>query len=306
MFPPASIYERRKRYRSGGYTVLSIFRVVRPHHYIKNFLVFLPAIFSPQPFWGIFLYKLLPGFFVFSLLSSFVYIFNDINDISEDRNHVYKRERPIASGKISKKTAVMVGVIFLSCGFLINAFISQTHFATSFLLALYFTLNIGYSSGLKRVPYIDVLILAVGFILRIAYGSLLTQTNVSLWLVLSIFFLSLYLGYGKRRNELLYQGVSARKVLTRYRGPVLGKLMLLFLVLTFVFYFLWCTVPGIPASEYLFVIYLTIPVVLFILVRFFGIMNGNARGDPVDILLKDKTIQIAALVYGGIMLLALR
>jgi len=280
----------------------SLFRIVRPHHFIKNLLIFLPILFIDEPIRPVLFRRLIPGFFAFCFLSSFIYIFNDIRDASLDKQHTIRSGRPIASGVISKKAAFFFGCLLLAVAVTINLFSAGGLWAPWALMALYLVINIAYSSGLKNLPVVEIVILAGGFLLRILYGAALSGGAVSVWLILSIVSLSIYLGFGKRRNELLYHGTAARRVLRRYCPRALNRFMGVSFVLSILFYLLWCFYPGVAFSLAPIGLYCSIPIVIAILFRYHSLINKKAEGDPVDILLKDGVILSASFLYSGLIL----
>jgi len=280
----------------------SLFRIVRPHHFIKNLLIFLPILFTDEPIWPVLYHRLIPGFFAFCFLSSFVYIFNDIRDASLDKHHTIRGSRPIASGVISKKAAFFFGCLLLAVAVTINMFSAGGLWAPWVLMALYLVINIAYSGGLKNLPVIEIVILAGGFLMRILYGVVLSGGTVSVWLLLSIVFLSTYLGFGKRRNELLYHGTAARQVLRHYRPKSLNLFMGVSLASSIVFYLLWCLYPGVAFLTPPIALYGSIPIVLAILFRYHYLIHQQTEGDPVDILLKDRIILSASFLYSGLIL----
>ena len=280
----------------------SLFRIVRPHHFIKNLLIFLPILFTDEPIWPVLYHRLIPGFFAFCFLSSFVYIFNDIRDASLDKHHTIRGSRPIASGVISKKAAFFFGCLLLAVAVTINMFSAGGLWAPWVLMALYLVINIAYSGGLKNLPVIEIVILAGGFLMRILYGVVLSGGTVSVWLLLSIVFLSTYLGFGKRRNELLYHGTAARQVLRHYRPKSLNLFMGVSLAFSIVFYLLWCLYPGVAFLTPPIALYGSIPIVLAILFRYHYLIHQQTEGDPVDILLKDRIILSASFLYSGLIL----
>jgi len=280
----------------------SLFRIVRPHHFIKNLLIFLPILFTDEPIWPVLYHRLIPGFFAFCFLSSFVYIFNDIRDASLDKHHTIRGSRPIASGVISKKAAFFFGCLLLAVAVTINMFSAGGLWAPWVLMALYLVINIAYSGGLKNLPVIEIVILAGGFLMRILFGVVLSGGTVSVWLLLSIVFLSTYLGFGKRRNELLYHGTAARQVLRHYRPKSLNLFMGVSLAFSIVFYLLWCLYPGVAFLTPPIALYGSIPIVLAILFRYHYLIHQQTEGDPVDILLKDRIILSASFLYSGLIL----
>jgi len=280
----------------------SLFRIVRPHHFIKNLLIFLPILFIDEQIWPVLYHRLIPGFFSFCFLSSFVYIFNDIRDASLDKQHTIRSSRPIASGVISKKAAFFFGCLLLAVAVTINLLSAGGLWSAWVLMALYLAMNIGYSSGLKNLPVIEIVILAGGFLLRILYGAVLSGGAVSVWLLLSIAFLSTYLGFGKRRNELLYHGTKSRKVLQYYKPKELNLFMGISFILSIAFYLLWCLYPGVAFLTPPIALYGSIPIVLAILFRYHYLIHQQTEGDPVDILLKDRIILSVSFLYSGLIL----
>lgn len=176
------------------------------------------------------------GFIAFCAVSSSVYILNDLKDIDNDRKHLTKKMRPLASGKVQVKTAIILMILCWVSAFIISFLIGKID-ATIFLF-LYFILNVGYSMGLKNKPIIDIVILAAGFVIRIFYGGVVTDVNISQWLYLVVVTGSLYMGLGKRRNELK-TSTDTREVLKYYTVDFLDKNMYVCVALADVFYALW-------------------------------------------------------------------
>ena len=178
-------------------------RLIRPKHYIKNILLFLPIIFGGSLLQKDRLLHVIGGFVVFSFVSSVVYIINDICDAEKDRHHPTKCTRPIASGKIQKKSAAVLACFLLVASVAINRFVCEKNLYGWLLIALYLVLNLGYSFGLKNVVLLDILILVSGYLIRILYGSVITEIPVSSWLYLTVMAFSFYMGLGKRRGEIV-------------------------------------------------------------------------------------------------------
>ena len=259
-------------------------QLLRVKHYIKNLLVFAPAFFGGVVFDINRLSMTVMGFVSFCLVSSAVYILNDIRDVEKDRKHPTKKFRPIASGKVKMPMAIgiMLSCLFLVC--VLSAVIGKVE--ATILLGVYFGLNVAYSMGLKNIPIIDIVILASGFVIRVFYGGLVTNIEISRWLYLVVTVGSLYMGLGKRRNELKRQGVSenTREVLKYYNVSFLDKNMYVCVALTNVFYALWTF--EMPDSR----MSLTIPVFIIILMCYSLDTEGDSDGDPVEVILKDKVL----------------
>lgn len=268
---------------------------MRPKHWIKNILVFVPMFFSHETPPSQLLYFCILAFLSFSFISSAIYVINDINDIEADKQHPTKRTRPLASGRISKFQATLILLICLVLSILITMYISYTikSIAPALVILAYLILNIGYSLYLKQMPIIDVGILASGFFLRVLMGSFVTSTPLSEWMYLVVIFGSLFLGLGKRRNEaknIDQNHTTTRKSLSKYNYNFLDKNMYLCLSATIVFYCLWCTNVD---MTYL----LSLPIFIYIMMRYSLIVEGESDGDPVEVLSHDMGLKVSAVIY---------
>lgn len=277
-------------------------KLMRPKHYIKNLLIFLPLIFNGTLFAGG-LSKAFLGFICFCLVASSIYIINDIKDKEKDKIHKSKRNRPIASGKIPVKNAIIfLGIIILSI-ILIIIFSQMKPIAILFLI-IYFIINLAYSFGLKNLPIIDISIIASGFILRILYGASLLDIEVSNWLLLTIMAISLYLALGKRKKEIEFNGLKSRKVLQYYTANFLSNSSNMFLTMAIIFYSLWACDSNIVEANNNLMIW-TIPLVIILSLRYNLVIESNSDGDPTEIILGDKVILILgfilALMFIGIL-----
>ena len=267
-------------------------KLIRVKHYLKNFLVFLPAIFSGMLFDNNILIKAIIMFLAFSFTASIIYVINDINDLENDRKHPIKKNRPLASGKISKNKAVVT--IFL----LIFLIIGLLYFAgflfdfSSLILIIYFIINLGYSFGLKNIPLVDITILALGFVLRVTYGGVGLEIDISNWLFLTILSVSFYMALGKRRNELIKNGSDSRKVLKSYNKDFLDKNMYMFLALTIVFYSLWA-VSAFNNEVFKY----SIVLVIEILLKYSMDVEGDNFGDPIEVITHDKGLLVLGIIY---------
>ena len=269
---------------------------MRVHHYIKNLLIFFPLacsgeIFNPR--------KLLASFFAFlsfCFISSAVYFINDIKDIEKDKNHPTKSKRPIASGAIGIKPAIIFTVILISLSAIFNCLCFNVY--SSLFLLLYFAINLGYSFGLKNLPLVDVAILVAGFLIRALYGSIVTNIQISNWLYLVIISVAFYLGLGKRRNELTKQGEKdTRNVIKKYSFAFLDRNMYMCMALIFVFYALWTvderTIDVYHSNGLIW----TVPVVMLIFMKYSLTVEGNSDGDPVEVLVHDKLLLGLCVIY---------
>ena len=284
--------------------MINYLKLIRVKHWLKNVLVFLPAFFSinilnPQYLGACFL-----AFIVFCFASSIVYVLNDMSDIEKDKLHPIKKNRPLASGAISITKAWYV-IIFLSLimAIIMFFFYKNTHNIFTILIPLiYIVVNILYSKGLKNIPIIDVVILVSGFVFRVMYGGLIIDVVVSKYLYLMIIFGAFYLGFGKRRNEIIKNGNKSRKVLQLYNKDFLDKNMYVAFALAIVSYTLWSvdkTTIAHVGNDYLF---WTIPLVMVILQLYSLDIEGNSHGDPIEVILGDKVLLLTGILYAVIMI----
>lgn len=285
-------------------------KLMRIHHYIKNLLIFAALVFSGQFFQrGKFLSGLL-GFCSFCMISSVVYIINDIRDREKDRLHPIKCQRPIASRAISVKNAILFSVILFLGGVACN--IGIYHISSSLLILLYLVLNLAYSFGCKNLPIVDISILVAGFLIRVMYGAVIIGLNVSNWLYLTVMAAAFYFALGKRRNELkkLDDG-KTRKVLKAYPVTFLDKNMYMCLALMNVFYALWSMDKSTMLTNGNKYLVFTVPIVLVITLKYsMDIENvyeacQSSDGDPVEVLLHDKMLLGLCVVYIVVMFAAL-
>lgn len=266
----------------------NILKLMRIKHYLKNGLIFLPLIFNSQLFEKKPLLMTFYGFISFCLISSAVYVINDIKDVEKDRMHKIKKNRPIASGAISIKEAILLFIVLTIFSLSINIFIIKK-FSSILLISLYLILNIMYSLGLKNIPIIDVVILVSGFVIRVIYGASIMSIEISKWLYLTVMSGSFFMGFGKRRNEIIKQGNDSRAVLKYYTKDYLDKFMYACLVLTLMFYSLWSVDTSTTAKFGENMIY-TIPLVMIIFMKYCLDIEGNSYGDPVDVITSDKIL----------------
>lgn len=274
-------------------------KLMRIHHYIKNFLVFAALACSGQLFHWDKLLSGITGFIAFCMVSSVVYIINDIRDVEKDRKHPTKCKRPIAAGTVSVKQAWGLAALLLLIAAICNFL--TFHWASTLLLALYLVLNLAYSFGLKNIPIVDITILVAGFLIRVLYGACVTEITVSNWLYLTVITLAFYFALGKRRNELKQLGGGeTRKVLKAYPVSFLDKSMSMCLTLANVFYALWSMDENTVSSYNEYLVF-TVPIVLLITMKYSLDVEGDSDGDPVEVLLHDKVLLTLCVVYLAVM-----
>ncbi len=275
----------------------AIIKELRINQWIKNLFVLIPLVFDRQLLRPDSFLKSMLGFFLFCFVSSSVYIINDIMDIEADKKHPKKRFRPIASGKIQISFAWVLAIIFVVISLGIAFFLSRNF---ALILAIYFLINLGYSLRLKHYPLIDVMILAAGFVLRVAGGvSLLVVERFSPWLYVVTTLFALFLGLGKRRGELVTvqnNDHSQRKVLDGYTIPLLDQLITIVSATTIVAYSLYTfSAPNLPENHAMM---LTIPFALYGIFRYIYLIQvKNEGGAPDELVLVDRPLQITFLLF---------
>jgi len=236
------------------------------------------------------------AFVSFSFVASGIYILNDLLDLKEDKNHPKKSKRPIASGKISVKTAKLTLILCLIAG-LLSGYLQNINLF--YILSSYAILNFLYSFKLKHIPIVDIFIIALGFVLRLFAGSVVTDIALSKWIVLMTFLLALFLALGKRRDDLVIlttKGEKMRKSIDGYSIEMVNLslgVMAAVILVSYIMYTMSVEVMHKLHSENL---YLTTVFVLFGLMRYFQIIFVESNsGSPTEVMLKDRAIQLSVL-----------
>ncbi len=278
---------------------------MRPRQYAKNAFIFAPLFFDRQLFVPRSLLLTIMGFIILCVLSSAVYVLNDLVDVESDRNHPQKKYRPIASGKISIRSAK----IFCVCLFAISLpgafFLNKTFFLLCILTAL---INIAYSFRLKHIPLIDIITIGILFLIRVYSGAVLIQVNIfSPWLYIVTFMLALYLGFGKRRAELAsLQGTenNTRPVLDGYTVPFLDQLISIISAVIIMSYALYTfSGPSSPSNNRML---LTIPFVVYGIFRYLYLIQVKHQGGaPEEVLFSDRWLQGTIFLYAISIIFAL-
>ena len=276
-------------------------KLIRIKHWLKNVLIFLPLFFSGNLLQLNKIVLAMIGFFSFSLVASCVYMVNDINDVESDRKHPVKKKRPIASGEVKIKTAIAIIILFLIMATALSVFLFTKNKTVLILIlpALYFGLNILYSMSWKNLPIIDVAILVSGFLIRVIYGAFIIDVELSNWLLLMVMFGSFYIVFGKRRNEMLKNGDTSRKVLKMYNKEFLDKNMYVFLSLALISYSLWCGDAATIARVGNNYLIWSVPIIVMIFLKYSLDVEGNSFGDPIDVVSSDISLMALILVYIG-------
>lgn len=277
----------------------ALIKTMRPRQWTKNGFIFFALIFDKQLFVPESFWRTVMGFALFCLISSAVYLFNDVADVEADRNHPEKKYRPIASGRLPIRVAMIAAVVLTLVSLSLGYLLAPTF---ALILATYLSLNLLYSQWLKHVAILDVLIISSGFVLRVAAGVLLIYPveRFSPWLYMITILFSLYIALGKRRSEmnLLAAGASShRKVFDGYTIPLLDQYITIVSGMTIVAYSLYTfSAPNLPENHSMM---LTIPFVVYGIFRYLQLIQvGHAAGSPDEVALKDRPLQITVLLWG--------
>lgn len=275
---------------------MAVIKLLRVQQWIKNGFVFLPIFFSGQFLNTHLLLGAFLAFIAFSLTSSIVYILNDYKDIEKDKLHPVKKNRPLANGSISKKNALLLLIPLIVAIALLIAF--NFTLVSLIPLALYFILNVLYTFYLKVIAILDVAIIAVGFVLRVIFGGLVTSIYVSKWALLLTFTLALVLALGKRRGELVSINSEARPSLKGYNLPFIDTALTITVAITLVCYIMYTISPDVVhgfGSEY---VYATTLFVLLGLLRYLQqTMVHQKTESPTKFVYTDIFVQLMIICW---------
>ncbi|WP_277111778.1 decaprenyl-phosphate phosphoribosyltransferase [Chryseobacterium taklimakanense] len=278
-------------------------KLIRIEQWVKNLFVFLPLFFSGNIFETDLFLKSLYAFTVFSLTASSIYILNDYTDIEADKKHPEKKHRPLASGAIAKRNALLI------VGFLILAVTGLLFFGAFFLkiniwkfgviIIFYFLMNLAYTSRLKHVAIIDVTIVSMGFVLRVLAGGYATGIPISQWAILLTFVLALVLALGKRRGELINAQISGktRRALDGYNVQFADIALSISVTLAIVSYLMFTVTPEVQERFGIRIFYTVIFVVFAFLRYLQQTLVYNRTESPTKIVYRDRYIQITIVLW---------
>lgn len=274
----------------------NILKLIRPHQYVKNFFIFAPLFFAAKLAESHLLLSAAIAFVAFSLAASAVYIFNDYSDIEDDRRHPKKKDRPLASGAVSKSQAIIIMSVLFLCGLALMFSISKE---VMLIVLAYVVMNVAYTLHLKHIAILDVTIIAIGFVLRLFIGSVAVDVSLTSWIVVMTFLLALFLALAKRRDDVLIyldSGKRMRKVIDGYNLQLVDAAMAIMASVVIVAYITYTTSSEVVMrvnSEYL---YLTSLFVITGIMRYLQIAFViQDSGSPTKIVLKDRFIQLTML-----------
>lgn len=271
----------------------SLWIEMRPWQWVKNLFVLAPLLFSQNLFVPWATGRAFVTFFLFCLVSSSVYLLNDIYDCEQDRLHPQKRHRPLASGQLSKKAAMGAMVTLLLVPLACGAMLSKP---LVLILCGYWLINLLYSVWLKHQVILDVFALASGFLLRVVGGAVPLQVEMSHWLLLCTTFLALFLGFSKRRHELVLLGEEAgahRQVLGEYNPHFLDMMTGIIAASTVMSYALYTVSEETVRRFHTRGLLLTLPFVFYGIFRYlYLVYQRSQRGDPTQVLLNDRPMMV--------------
>lgn len=273
--------------------------LIRPKHWIKNIVVLAPLVFAKEMLDPIQAWTALRAFCAFCLTASAVYVLNDIADAEADRCHPEKKNRPIASGAVTVSRALVILALLLGLDVLLCTTLNAKF---TVLLSLYLVLNLAYSWKLKEVMLLDVGVIAAGFMLRVLAGAYAIGVQVSSWIVLCSMFISLFLGFAKRRGELVHfaltGGTAPRPVLRRYSLAFLDQMLTIAAAATIIAYALYTVAPRtieIFGTDRL--IYTTVFVIYGVFRYLFLIHSGEKAESPTNALTTDMPILVNGVLW---------
>ncbi|KMQ70569.1 decaprenyl-phosphate phosphoribosyltransferase [Chryseobacterium koreense] len=279
------------------------FKLLRVEQWVKNLFVFAPLFFSGNVTNSKLLLESIFAFVVFSLTASCIYIINDYSDIESDRKHPEKRNRPLASGAISKNTARTILVLLIAFVtaliFFGQSYFHQNYWKFSTIILLYFVMNVLYTFKLKHVAIVDICIIATGFVLRVLAGGYATGIFISQWAILLTFVLALVLAIGKRRGELINAQISGRtrKALDGYNVQFADIALSISCALAIVCYLMFTLSPEVQKRFHPRVFYTVIFVVFAFLRYLQQTLVYNKTESPTKIVYKDHYIQATLVLW---------
>lgn len=285
--------------RPAGFTAQAagLVRSMRPKQWLKNGFLFVPLIFDGKLTVLSRLATATAGFILFCMTSSVVYLINDLADLESDRAHPTKRHRPLAAGTLSPTTAIVAALLMAAIA-LPLAYLLSPWFAL--MLGAYLALQFAYSLWLKQVVLIDVMVVAAGFLLRVGAGAELVEAErFSPWLYLFTTMLALFLGFSKRRQELLLIGEgdnNQRAALDHYNIRLLDEVILIVTATSLLTYALYTfSAENLPTNHTMM---LTIPFVMYGIFRYLYLIHVRGEGDaPDELILKDRPLQASVVLW---------
>lgn len=282
------------RHKKYGHGMFELLRLLRPRQWVKNAFVAAPLFFTPDRLGLDSIVLVLMGFVAFSMVSSSVYILNDYLDRESDRQHPVKCKRPLAAGTVPSWLALLTMVALASGGFWLADKLIAAFFD---LLLLYLTINLLYSNTLKQVAIVDILCIAIGFVIRVEAGAALIDVTPSVWIINSAGLLALFLALAKRRDDLVRElDSSHRASLKGYNLPYLDVCVSMVLGALLISYMMYTTDIDVANRLQTDQLYLTVPFVIAGIMRYLQITLVEQRsGSPTEVVTSDP-LMIASIL----------
>ena len=275
-----------------------VFQLLRPMQWSKNTVLFAALIFAKHLFVLSDLITVTLGFLAFCGLASGAYVMNDLRDCERDREHPLKSLRPLPSGRLRRGTAMALSATLVLAGMLAAIALRP---AFGMLAGVYFVLQVAYTFWLKEVVILDVMSIAAGFVIRAVAGGVLIMVPVSPWLIICTFLLALFLGFSKRRHELILleaRATNHRASLKEYSPYFLDQMIAVVTASTVVAYAIYTASPEVRDKLGTDKLYLTIPFVLFGIFRYLYLVHQREEGgNPTQLLLRDQPLLIDVLLW---------
>jgi len=278
--------------------VSDIVRLLRPSQWSKNAVLFAALIFSKHLFDIRYVELVGASFFVFCAMASGAYVMNDLRDCERDRQHPLKSLRPLPSGRVSRGTATVLALVLMGAG-IAGAVTLGRGFAT--MAGLYLALQVAYTFWLKEVVILDVMAIAAGFVIRAVAGGVVIRVPVSPWLVICTFLLMTFVGFCKRRHELVLLEARAtdhRASLREYSPYFLDQMIAVCTASTVVAYAIYTASPEVIKKLGTDKLYVTIPFVLFGIFRYLYLVHQREEGgNPTQLVLSDRPLLANLLLW---------
>ncbi|MDD3705898.1 MAG: decaprenyl-phosphate phosphoribosyltransferase [Clostridiaceae bacterium] len=277
----------------GWVKVKGFILILRPRQWIKNLFLFAALLFSRNIDNPLYIITSFYAFLCFCMISSTVYIFNDIRDIEKDRKHPIKRKRPIAAGVLTRREAQILMLIMLPFS---SALSFMLNYSFGFIVMAYLLNNVIYTLYVKNIVILDVMSIALGFILRVSAGAVVIRVAISPWLLLCTFLLALFLGFSKRRNELLIFQENAynhRRILEHYSLEFIDNMLSIVTTSTLISYSMYTFYASSNRRSMI-----TILFVLYGIFRYQYIIYNKKMGEsPEEIVLTDKPLAVDIMLW---------
>jgi decaprenyl-phosphate phosphoribosyltransferase len=272
--------------------------LLRPQQFIKNGFIWAPIFFGYQITHLQTVVHTAYAFICFCLMAGGVYVINDLKDVENDRQHPMKKYRPLAAGAVSPTRAALLAVMLIAAAFGLSLILLPV--LTAGILAAYLILNLFYSFGLKHIPIVDIVCIALGFVLRILAGGTAAQVDISPWIVIMTFLMALFVALAKRKDDLplVDQGHDVRKAIDGYNTAFISLAMGVMASVIIVAYILYTVSPEIVAKHgtrrlYLSAIWVILGVLRYLQITF---VEENS-GSPTQVLIKDKVLQVIIVLW---------